>query len=93
MKIVHLSDSEYVIKDFTLKNITSRKFCVFDLEATGPDQLNDYTTQIGAVILGSDGSIIATYKTLVRPLKPIPAQIERLTGILNKDVEAAPTFR
>ena len=92
MKVINLSDREYVIKDFTLEGIGKRKFCVFDFEATGPDQLNDFITQIGAVILGQDGSVVEQYKTFVRPPKPIPELIEKLTGILNKDVEEARSF-
>lgn len=92
MKVINLSDSEYVIKDFTLEEIGKRKFCVFDFEATGPDQLNDFITQIGAVILGQNGSVVEQYKTLVRPPKPIPELIEKLTGIFNKDVEEARSF-
>jgi len=52
-------------EDFTLDGRGKRKFCVFDFEATGPDQLNDFITQIGAVILGPDGSVVEQYKTFV----------------------------
>jgi len=92
MKITELSDKEYAITDLVLDDIYNKRYCVFDFEATGPDQLNDYITQIGAVIINDAGSITAQYKTLVRPAKPIPEAIERLTGIYNKDVEEARTF-
>jgi len=92
MKVINLSESEYVINEFSLEEIGTRKFCVFDFEATGPDQLNDFITQIGAVILGKDGLIVEQYKTFVRPPKPIPELIEKLTGIFNKDVENARSF-
>ncbi len=92
MRIKNLSDSEYVITDFILQEIDKRRFCVFDCEATGPDEMNDQIIQIGAVILGENGSVIEQYMTLVRPAKPIPEFIESLTGISNSDVEKAHAF-
>lgn len=92
MKIVDLSHNEYVITDFTLNEIHERSYCVFDFEATGPDPINDFITQIGAVIIGHDGSVIKQFKTLVKPPKLIPEAIEKLTGVYNKDVEEARSF-
>ncbi|MCR2806912.1 3'-5' exonuclease [Paenibacillus soyae] len=92
MKLIDHSESEYVITDFILEELDKRQYCVFDFEATGPDPVKDSITQIGAVILGQDGSIVTRYKTLVRPPKPIPEAIEKLTGISNHDVEKAPSF-
>lgn len=92
MRLSHFSDREYIITDFTLRDILNRKYCVFDLEATGPDHLNDCITQIGAVILGDDGSVVDHYESFVRPPKAIPELIEKLTGIRNEDVEHARPF-
>jgi len=70
-----------------------RRYCVFDLEATGPDPDHDFITQIGAVII-ENGAIQEhqTFETLVKPPKPIPEKIERLTGISNHELETARSF-
>ncbi|MGG3307800.1 3'-5' exonuclease [Paenibacillus lautus] len=90
MKIVNISENEYSLTDINIKDIHRQKYCVFDLEATGPNENEDNITQIGAILIDSSGRIEKTFDTLVRPLKPIPEIIERLTGISNRDIEKAP---
>ncbi|WP_153047488.1 3'-5' exonuclease [Paenibacillus sp. EZ-K15] len=90
MKIVNISENEYSLTDINIKDIHRQKYCVFDLEATGPNENEDNITQIGAILIDSSGRIEKTFDTLIRPLKPIPEIIERLTGISNRDIEKAP---
>ncbi|MFS0870390.1 PolC-type DNA polymerase III [Paenibacillus xylanilyticus] len=66
------------------------KFCIFDFEATGPNEQEDQITQIGAIILeGETGRVKSKFKKLVKPSKQIPEVIEELTGIKNIDVKQA----
>ncbi|MBM6699715.1 3'-5' exonuclease [Bifidobacterium pullorum subsp. saeculare] len=75
-----------------------REYVALDLETTGfyPDSCR--ITEIGAVRV-SDGAIVSRFQQLVNPLKPIPAQVTRLTGISDAMVadqppldEALPAF-
>ncbi|WP_158442466.1 PolC-type DNA polymerase III [Paenibacillus sp. JCM 10914] len=93
MKIEIVSDTEYTISELLIDQMHSRRYCIFDVEATGPDEMEDQITQIGAILLdASSGKVEKTLETLVKPSKRIPAAIERLTGIYNQDVEQAPSF-
>lgn len=93
MRIAHVSDTEYEVSDLIIERLHERRFCVFDLEGTGPDQYRDHVTQIGAVRVDGRGESDGTaFATLVRPPVPIPGPIERLTGIRNEDVADAPPF-
>ena len=93
MEIKYISSTAYVVSGVHLRNLNLRRYCVFDLEATGPDPDHDFITQIGAVII-ENGAIQEhqTFETLVKPPKPIPEKIERLTGISNHDLETARSF-
>jgi len=62
-----------------------------DLETTGLSPKDDGITEIGAVIL-EEGQPAREWSTLVRPPKPIPPEIARMTGITNEMVRDAPTF-
>jgi DNA polymerase III, epsilon subunit and related 3''-5'' exonucleases len=92
MRIEHVSDTEYEISDLFVERLHERRFCIFDLEATGPDPEQDRVTQIGAVRVSGGGIEPSPFVTLVRPPIPIPAPIERLTGIRNEDAAGAPLF-
>ncbi|MBP2898939.1 3'-5' exonuclease, partial [Escherichia coli] len=81
MKIENISEHEYSLADINIKNLQGQKYCVFDLEATGPNENEDYITQIGAILIDCSGRAVNTFDTLIKPLKPIPEVIERLTGI------------
>ncbi|GAB2674209.1 PolC-type DNA polymerase III [Paenibacillus thermoaerophilus] len=90
MKIEPISDAEYAVSGVRIKNIRDQTFCVFDLEATGPNEAEDSIIQIGGILLnGRSKTIEKTFETLVKPSKSIPEVIERLTGIYNKEVEGA----
>lgn len=93
MRIEQVSDAEYEISGLIVERLHERRFCVFDLEATGPDATRGHITQIGAVRMGGNGGPEPrTFATLVRPPIPIPEPIERLTGIRNEDAAHAPLF-
>ena len=62
-----------------------------DLETTGLSPKDDGITEIGAVIL-EEGKAPREWSTLVRPPRPIPPEIARMTGITNEMVRDAPTF-
>ena len=62
-----------------------------DLETTGLSPRDDGITEIGAVIL-EEGKPLREWSTLVRPSKPIPPEIARMTGITNEMVRDAPRF-
>lgn len=46
MKIDLISDEAYAVSGIRVEHIAGRKFCVFDVEATGPDEKEDCITQI-----------------------------------------------
>ncbi|EJY55049.1 Exonuclease RNase T and DNA polymerase III [Alicyclobacillus hesperidum URH17-3-68] len=64
-------------------------YVVVDIETTGLDPVVDDIVEIGAVRL-VDGEIVDRYQTFVRPSRPIPPDIEELTGISMAMVEQAP---
>jgi len=93
VRIEQVSDAEYEISGLIVERLHERRFCVFDLEATGPDATRGHITQIGAVRMGGNGEPdTRSFATLVRPPIPIPEPIERLTGIRNAEAANAPLF-
>ncbi len=69
----------------------SGTFVVFDIETTGFSPDKDAITEIGAVKV-VNGEIVDEFESLVNPLRPIPQDVSKLTGITNKLVENAPTI-
>lgn len=41
MKIDMVSETEYIVSGLIIERIQTQKFCVFDLEATGPNEEED----------------------------------------------------
>ena len=70
----------------------SRTYIALDLETTGLDPERDTIIEIGAVKFRGD-EVLGTWSNLVNPGRPIPYQIEQLTGITNQDVRQAPPLR
>jgi len=77
----------------------NRIYVALDLETTGLDPERDAIMEIGAVRFRTSldyGSIQAkvldTWSTLVNPGRPIPIQIQQLTGIRQDEVDHAPRF-
>ncbi len=64
-------------------------YVAFDIETTGLSDETDRITEIGAVAFRG-GEPAEQFKTYVNPGRPIPADIQRLTGITDRDVSDAP---
>src|SRR5438046_1630663 len=62
-----------------------------DLETTGTTSTGDRVTEIGIVRV-VDGRLAEEWSTLVNPERPIPEEIQALTGITNAMVRGKPTF-
>jgi len=67
-----------------------RRLAFVDLETTGATATTDRITEIGIVEVDEAG--VREWASLVNPQARIPEFIERLTGISNAMVAAAPTF-
>ena len=69
----------------------SRIIVSLDLETTGLDSYKDAIIEIGAVKFRGD-EVIDTFSTFVNPGRSIPPKITDLTGITDRDVNAAPAL-
>jgi DNA polymerase-3 subunit epsilon len=68
------------------------EFAVVDVETTGTLAAGgDRVTEVAAVTV-CGGRVVESYSSLVRPGRPIPAFIVRLTGISEAMVATAPPF-
>ncbi|EYE89347.1 DNA polymerase III subunit alpha [Fervidicella metallireducens AeB] len=67
------------------------EFVVFDIETTGLNYQEDEITEIGAVKI-KNCEIVDRFCTLINPLKKIPEEIVKLTGITNEMVADKPTL-
>lgn len=66
--------------------------CVaLDLETTGLDSQRDSIIEVGAVKFRGP-EVIETFQSLVNPYQPLPPFIHRLTGITQRELDAAPSF-
>ena len=72
-------------------NLT-KPLVVFDLETTGLDLVNARIIQISFIKVLPDGKE-ERENIFINPEKPIPTEVTQLTGISDKDVTDAPTFR
>ena len=68
----------------------STSYVALDLETTGLDPEADRIIEVGAVRFQADGTELATFQRLVNPGRPIPAFIERFTGVTTEMVADAP---
>ena len=82
-----VDDLKPIVFDSENQNLDSR-FVVFDIETTGFSAVNDRIIEIGAVKV-EGGRIVDRYSTFVNPERPIPFEIEKLTGIHDGMVEDA----
>ncbi len=94
---MHISKSNtatYEISSVSINDIAKQSFLVFDVEATGLSTTNDHITQFACVPL-VDGKILPreAFSSFIKSPKAIPKEIEKLTGISNKDVSNAPQFK
>lgn len=65
-------------------------FAVLDFETTGTSSDKDEIIQAGIVVIDEAGKVLRTFSSLVKPEKPIPEWISRLTGIDDALVADAP---
>lgn len=72
-------------------NLT-KPLVVFDLETTGLDLVKDRIIQISYIKVWPNGKEERA-NLFVNPGKPIPPEVEQLTGISNKDVSDKPSFK
>lgn len=72
--------------------VRKQTFAVVDLETTGTKI--DGTNRIiqFSCVLVENNKIVNHFNTLVNPLRPIPVEIQNLTGIYEQDVCSAPVF-
>lgn len=68
-----------------------RPLVAFDFETTGVDPVMDRAIQFGAFRWEPDGSQ-DNLETLINPERPIPIEIQEMTGITEEAVMAAPVF-
>ncbi|WP_102027222.1 ATP-dependent DNA helicase DinG [Salirhabdus sp. Marseille-P4669] len=69
------------------------RYAVVDLETTGhTPKSGDQIIEVGIVII-EDGAIIEEFSSYVNPGKEIPLFISNLTGITDRAVENAPSFK
>lgn len=67
-------------------------YAVVDIETTGGNvQTGDRIIQFGCVLIEND-QIVHQFAVDINPLRTIPKEIERLTGISNQSVAHAPYF-
>lgn len=69
----------------------SRRLAFVDLETTGGNPARDRITEIGVVRMVDD-EVLDEWSSLVNPQRPIPAEIQALTGITSDMVRDAPSF-
>ena len=67
------------------------EYVALDVETTGLNPQNDDVIEV-AVIVFNDHEEISRYSQLIRPKRPIPMQISRLTGISQEMLESQPRF-
>lgn len=60
--------------------LSEAEFVALDFETTGFSPIGDDIIEIGAVRL-QNGVVVDRFQTFVRPSKPIPPEVHRLTGI------------
>jgi DNA polymerase-3 subunit epsilon/ATP-dependent DNA helicase DinG len=67
------------------------RYVAIDTETTGLNPETDEIIEVAAIAFGLDG-VEGEFHALVRPNRPPPYQIERLTGIAAGDLTGAPRF-
>jgi DNA polymerase-3 subunit epsilon/ATP-dependent DNA helicase DinG len=68
----------------------AQSYVALDIETTGLDLDVDRVTEVGAVRFDCSGQEIDTFQSLVNPGRPIPAFVEKLTGLSDDMVRSAP---
>ena len=84
-----VDDVKQIVTDSRGQSLDT-KFVVFDIETTGFNSRNDRIIEIGAVKV-ENGVITDKFSEFINPERPIPFEIEKLTGINDSMVENADT--
>ncbi len=74
-----------------LRELNLSRFVALDLETTGLQYQKEEIIEIGAIRY-LDGAVEEELSLLIKPSKPIPHYISRITGITDDDVHNAPAF-
>lgn len=82
-----VDDVKQIVTDSKGQSLDTR-FVVFDIETTGFSVRNDRIIEIGAVKV-ENGVITDRFSEFINPERPIPFEIEKLTGINDSMVESA----
>ena len=72
-------------------NLNEIEYCAVDLETTGFNQQVDRVTEV-ALIKFKEGEVTGKMNYLVNPMRPIPPNLQELTGITDQMVFDKPTF-
>lgn len=67
----------------------SRTYVALDLETTGVVPGEDDIIEVAALRFRG-GGVLESFSSLIRPSKAIPYHVQKLTGLSNEDVRAAP---
>lgn len=67
---------------------TQAPFAVADLETTGLKADTAEILELAAVLVEPNGSVTSEFSLLVRTQQPVPAEITKLTGITQADVDS-----
>jgi DNA polymerase III epsilon subunit-like protein len=94
-RIRPVSDEIYEVSALDIARVSSLRFWIFDLEATGLDVSRERVTQIAGVPL--EGGRILEDQAFVQYVHPgpgvnIPPVVQELTGITLEKLEGAPSF-
>lgn len=65
----------------------SGSFAVIDIETTGLDPNRDEIIEIAALVVTKSYVPVMEFSTLVRPQRPVPPEITRLTGIEQRHLD------
>lgn len=84
-----VDDEEPIVVDPRAVPVAEEEYVVFDLETTGLSPLRDEIVEIGAVRI-SGGKVTDRFHSLVRPDRPLSAEVANLTGIDPRELAAAP---
>lgn len=74
-----------------LKSLSARPYAFIDVETNGLSPTRGQIIEIG-IIRVENGVVTDTYKTLVKPARPVPHMITSLTGITEEALDGAPAF-
>jgi len=77
----------------------NRTYVALDLETTGLDPEQDAILEVGAIRFRTSfengtvqARVLDTWSSMINPGRPIPIQIQQLTGITHDEVARAPRF-